>query len=84
MSKLALDLDFELNKVFGTSPYGLVKPKQKVEKVKKARDKKAVKKVKEKAVSKNKQKRADRNLRVSSFLKDRVAKAKGVTAKKQL
>ena len=76
MAKLALDLDFELNNVFGTSPYALTKPKQKLEKVKKQRDKKEPKDVKPKQPSKNKLKRAKKRKEIRLTIKEMVAKAK--------
>lgn len=73
--KSVLDLDNELNKLFGTRAHTVTKPKQKIAKLKKQRDK-SKKKQKEKTVSRSKLKEAERKQNVRSFLRDRIAKAK--------
>ncbi len=79
--KSVLELDEELNMLLGTKSYSLIKPKEKIVKVKKQRDK-SKKKVKEKIVSKSKLKEAERKAKGRNFLRDRVAQAKQVVGDK--
>lgn len=73
-----MELDKELNKLLGTKPYSIVKPKKEVVKAKKERDK-SKKKVKEKIVNANKLKKStarkskDKNM---TTLRDMIAKSK--------
>lgn len=71
LAKSVLDLDAELNALFGTSPYTMVKPKQKIQKQKKQRDK-AAKKAKDEKISRSKRKEAERRSKARSFLRDRI------------
>ena len=81
-----LDLDYELNALFGTKPYALQKPKEKVVKAKKARDKskkkakvKTVSSKKVKTVMKKKAKHAENIL----SLRERIAQAKQIAGEAQ-
>jgi len=68
-------LDEELNKLLGTKPYTLTKPKATKIKVKKQRDKSSKVKT-QSSTSKSKLKEAERKSNVRSFLRDKIKAAK--------